>query len=381
MLGLTIPSLAWLKIGVSDAELVSRAEIIAVAHVKPGSVEYFANEGRGFDHRAVLILTEVLKGKPAAKEIPILVRYGLTVDFPGNTNRSKSGFGWRMISNGKTQHVEAPGPNTIQVHDFNPGTWPTTHLVVTDATEGQLWFLHRQVHAERFPDALGLVGVKDSADIQPLTLREYFRAYLAAQPEGAVRKVVEQQPALARRAAVFLGRFASQRTISEDEAKNNVAQILPVLMDNWQHSHLISGLLASGPAALPQLRDFMTDPNHEGRTGARMAIMSILGELRDRASVPLLTDLLAKHEKFWATQTLEPGWWSDDYWSDATQQRHALYHEVNAAVRALGQIGDKRAKAVVEQTKRVWGQRDSNGNSQIVEGATSALTALERGRD
>ena len=374
----TMPCLARLKMGISDADLVNRTEIIAVGHLKPGSVEHIKVAEGSFVYHAMLVVGEVLKGKAAAKEIPIFVCNGLRCDFPGNTNRSRTGFAWEMVSNGRTQHMAAPEPKTITIHDFDSDYWPMWNQVVADATLDGLWFLHRQKPPALAENAASPLGVNDSRQMQPLVLKEYFRAYLVPEPETAVRKAVEQQPAVAPRARLFLEAFEIQRILADPDPKVRLEKLLPYYLRNPYQDGVGSGVVACGPTALIRLRGVFNDPKYEGNVFLRSAIIRLWGEQQDRDAVPLLIALLEKHQRFWVEQALFEGWWNQDFNSPLTRQRHGLYHEVNAAVRALGQLGDERGRAVIELTKRGWEQRDSNGNSQILEGCIAALQAMNR---
>src|SRR4051812_43392822 len=91
--------LAWLRAAYEDATVVERSELIVVARLKEGSIRHVPHrnppgEGQSSEHHATLVITQVLKGKCDAQEIPVIIHYGLTpVVRAGRSNPPKNVIG------------------------------------------------------------------------------------------------------------------------------------------------------------------------------------------------------------------------------------------------------------------------------------------------
>jgi hypothetical protein len=97
-------------------------------------------------------------------------------------------------------------------------------------------------------------------------------------------------------------------------------------------------------------------------------------DLKYREAVPFLIDLLKKHDRYWATQKLKKGWWSDSA-NPQTQQRQTIYGEVYYSVCVLRALGDPRARRVIEATRDRW-KSIYVESSQIVDECEAALRTL-----
>ena len=96
------------------------------------------------------------------------------------------------------------------------------------------------------------------------------------------------------------------------------------------------------------------------------SIIEMLGRVKSRGCVGDVVALLEEHDRFWATQDLEKGWWNREVGSSLTHRRRDVYGEDYRAVIALGRIGDARAREAIEATRRRWRAIDFE-NPQIVE--------------
>lgn len=104
----------------------------------------------------------------------------------------------------------------------------------------------------------------------------------------------------------------------------------------------------------------------------------IIGMWRDmgyREIAPLLIKLLHQHDRFWAGQRLQKGWWSDSSDPEQTRRRQEIYGEVYAAVCTLRSFRGDRARDVLEITRKRWRATDFD-NKQIVEECDAALREL-----
>lgn len=77
-----LPALAWLRWPVEDVNVVSRSELIVVAHLRDGTLKFVphtkkSDEGASWEHHASLVIAQVLKGQCDTNEIPVIIHYGL----------------------------------------------------------------------------------------------------------------------------------------------------------------------------------------------------------------------------------------------------------------------------------------------------------------
>ena len=86
----------------------------------------------------------------------------------------------------------------------------------------------------------------------------------------------------------------------------------------------------------------------------------------------MLIDLLQQHDRFWAEQRLQKGWWNDFSNPEQTERRRDIYGDVYAGVCALRAFRDPRAKEVLELTRKRWLAINFD-NKQIVEECDAAL--------
>src|SRR2546423_355451 len=122
---LALPATApgWTRFLIEDTTLVKHAELIVIGRLKTGSIVHVAEAagGRsGSEHRAVLIVTEVMKGRCDGREIPIIIHYGL-----------KPVVGGRAKQEGRQQIIE--------IHDTGNSGW-SPEPIVSDASKDNLWF-------------------------------------------------------------------------------------------------------------------------------------------------------------------------------------------------------------------------------------------------
>src|SRR5262245_9042942 len=76
------PAQAWMRGRFEDGEVVSRSPLIVVGYLRRGTLERVEHpdigNGLSWEHHATLIVSEVLKGRAEAREIPIVIHYGLS---------------------------------------------------------------------------------------------------------------------------------------------------------------------------------------------------------------------------------------------------------------------------------------------------------------
>jgi hypothetical protein len=357
-------ALAWLRMHYEDAMVVERSEVIAVARLKRDSIKYVPhkrrpNEGGSWEHHAVLVVAEVLKGSLKSKEIPIIIHYGLTPVVGGYVKRD--GF----MMDRRSLRKDYP-KDVIEIFD----TASLGVLRLTDADKDNLWFLRRRSGFAGREPGTGNLGIADPQDVQPLSLKDYFLAYLSKAPERAVREYVARNPKLAKRAESYLDHLEIERILEIADRTTRVEKLLPYYAKrHWYGSRheAEEGIVACGETAMPHLlRLFDGSTDHR----LRSHIIQTWARLKSDACVDLLVDLLMRHDQFWAKQELKGDWWNSG--SKVNGKRREIYTEVYYGVVALEQIGDARAKEAIELTKQRW-EAISFSNPQIVESCEAAL--------
>jgi len=351
-----------------DAVVVERSELIAIGHLKKGSIKYVPHhkepsEGRSWEHHATLVVTEVIKGTFDKKKIPIIIHYGLAPKVEG-----------RFLCPGYRMDAPDSPKDAIEIWDTGSSQRGLKPLV-KDVGKDNLWFLRRRSGRCGERPGTGKFGIVDPEDIQQLSLKNYFLAYLSPDPEKAVREQLQKNPALAERAKRYLDHLEIQRILKIPDPKVRIERLLPYYIGgiHWGHeSEARQGIISCGKVAGPYLRRFFDNPQHKM---LRQDIIRIWGTIKYKDCVTLLINLLKEHDRFWAKQKLEKDWWNSDPNSERRRKRRNIYGEVYYAVAALKEIGDGQAKEAIELTRQRW--MDINfENPQIVKECERALKVL-----
>jgi hypothetical protein len=365
-LALFVPSTAqaWLRASYEDATIVERSELIVVARLKAGKISYVSHqqapdEGASWEHHATLVITEVLKGDCKEGEIPVIIHYGLDPGVDGATRRED-------IVIKPLQEKEGDPHNAVAIRDTGNSAMSLTPLI-KDAREKNLWFLRKRSGTYGREPGGEHFGIVDPEDLQPFSLKDYFRAYLAKDPAAAVRKRVQGNPEETKRAQPWFDHAEIQQIMKLEDRRERCAKLLPHFLAGASEAR--NGLLTCGDEAGKQLTAIFDDPEQRP---LRTEIINIWRDLNYRDAVPILVELLKKHDRFWAAQELEPGWWNNDVGSARTAERRDIYGEVYSAVCALKNSKDSRAIETLLLTRKRW-QAINFDNKQIVEACEAAL--------
>ena len=364
---LASPAFAWLRTGFEDAVVVERSELIVVARLKPGTIQYVPHKksshgGGSWEYHATLVIKDVLKGKCREKELPIIIHYGLTPRVGGHVNKG----GVAIDSRG--QKANSP-KGIIEIIDTGASGLRMLPLV-KDARQDNLWFLRKRSGTFGRKPGKGKYGIVDPKDLQPLKGKDYILAYMADDPEKAIKQYVEKNPDIAARAKWYLDHLDIQRILKIKDPAKRYDKLLPFFLSRTK-GEARDGILSCGKIAGPRLKTIFDDPRHAALRGS---ILLMWRDLKYREAVPFLIDLLKKHDRYWATQKLKKGWWSDNA-NPQTQHRKTIYGETYYIVCALRALGDPRARSVIEATRGRWKSVNFD-NTQIVEECESALRTL-----
>jgi hypothetical protein len=355
------PSMAvgWTRLLHEDAKLVKRSELIIIGRLKPGTLVYIPNpEGRqGWEHRATVTVKEVLKGECKDKEIPIIIHYGLAPVVGGNIKlegRLEIRRGGKDVPKDIIQIYDT-GNSAV---DFSP--------VIKDAREDNIWFLRKS----NGPFEQGTVatdfGIVEPEDVQPIVLKDYYSAHLSAQPQKAMKALLTGPQTTARPAQCFLDLQdlrhdatlpdvkvrAEKLAVHYQKASDYSTWLGPGSSQGmWIHWESRKGIASCGPAAGPPLVKLF---GKEPVAHRRWDIIRLWGEIGYTEAVPILTDLLLKHDRFWSEQNLPKGWWHDDSDPKAWGLRHDMAYETHRALETLVAVGDRRGREAIQATLKRW---------------------------
>lgn len=364
---------AWLRFRYEDAIVVERSELTAVAHLKEGTIQYVPHgkpqEGASWEFHAMLVITEVLKGKCSSAEIPIIIHYGLTPVVGGYVKREN------LMINRRGGDKEYP-KDIIEILDTGNSTWGLPPLV-KDARQDNLWFLRKRSGTYGDKPGTGKYGIVDPEDLQPLEWKDYFLAYMADDPESAVKEYAEKNLGKAVRAKGYLDHLEVQRILKVKDTAERYDKLLPFFLHRmtWNRKcEAKEGIISCGKIAGERLREVFDNPE---RSECRDDIIRMWPDMGYREAVPLLIELLKKHDQFWAKQELQKGWWNKDVSSAQTCRRRDIYCEVYYSVCALRSFRDPRAKDALKMTRDRW-KAIGFDNPDIVEECEAALRALRQ---
>src|SRR4051812_40082511 len=99
------------------------------------------------------------------------------------------------------------------------------YSLVKDAREDHLWFLRKLSGPFGREPGGDLYGIVDLEDVQPLSLKTYFLAYLADDPERAVGRQMLLTPEVKRRAQRYLDHLEIRRILALDDPRRRAEKL------------------------------------------------------------------------------------------------------------------------------------------------------------
>jgi hypothetical protein len=212
----------WLRMRVEDAVLVQRSEQIVIGHLKVDSIKYVPHirkqhEGRSWEHHAVLVISEILKGKEDKKEIPIVIHYGLDPYIGGRCPKD----------GGKINiHVDRKDFPQDRIEILDTGNSALSFKpLVEDAGKNNIWFLQRRSGRYGRITESGQFGISDPEDLQPISMKEYFWACLAKEPEKALKELLKKESHLTKRVEDYKIYAEFQRVLGISNPKEKAARL------------------------------------------------------------------------------------------------------------------------------------------------------------
>ncbi len=244
-----------------DATVVERSELIVVAHIKVGSVEYIPDEtpGKGLSwvHHATLTITEVLKGQCDNEEIPIIIHFGLTPIVEGYARGKKY---WTIY---ECLGKKVP-KNNIQILDTG-NSHKSFIPLIENAEKNNLWFLRRLKSIHGKESGPYNYGIHDPEDLRPIKMKEYLLLYLTDNPETAVKEYALSHPEVAEAVQNYLDHLEVQRIMKIDDPEERYNRLLPYYLKRtiWSTDfEAKNGIITCGAIAGERLKEVYDDPQY-----------------------------------------------------------------------------------------------------------------------
>jgi hypothetical protein len=296
IVAVTVPTYAWLRYHVEDADLVDRSKLIVVARLRPESIKYVPhqrkkNEGRSWEHHATLIVTEVLKGELCKKEIPIVIHYGLDPYIGGRCPKDDGKINIHP-------HRKDFPKDVVEILDTGNSGFGLVPLV-EDAGKNNIWFLQKRSGRYGRKSENGRFGIADPEELQPLSLKSYFLACLAEDPEKAAKKELKKNPALALRVERYLLYMEFQRVLSITDPNGKAIRLSCYLFPgtapkgyNGRYDSIIRRHLRElKEHAVPPILDILTKAEPRHKLNTLVLILYDIGEPA-KPAVPYLRKML-----------------------------------------------------------------------------------------
>jgi hypothetical protein len=161
-----IAACAWERKQYSVTEVVSRADLIVVGKINPGSIVFVPhdpkNGGASWEHHVELQISEVLKGQALSNSMIVSIHYGLDpdngrnrIDVPWSAGTSTN-EAIELLDTGNTKTASSPVAGDIQ----------TNHI----------WLLHSETNSANHDS--DWIGIYDPEDIQSMTNKDELLRYL-----------------------------------------------------------------------------------------------------------------------------------------------------------------------------------------------------------
>ena len=157
------PAIAWSEMAYTDAQIVDRADLVVVGHLKRDSLKH---QPRSISY-AVLVITRVIKGVTQVAEIPISISL---LPAP-NTFKSADDFANNDLAP-RTYDWTKP----IVLFDNNPDGG-SEYPLIDDIRKDQIWLL-RKAKSMEGGNGKDILGVLDPQDVQPLAKEQQLKGYV-----------------------------------------------------------------------------------------------------------------------------------------------------------------------------------------------------------
>jgi hypothetical protein len=351
-----------------DYQIVERSELIVVGAIKEGSIKYVEHDNGGpdysptWEHQAILIVREVLKGTCDEKEISLVIHYGLDPEIDGKLVRHG------IILNQNATAGAAHG--AIQIEDTANSMRGGPPLTV-DARQDHMWFLRRLSGQDGEIVGTGSYGIKDPQDVATLSMKPFARCLLDRNPEAAVRQQMAADSTIAARAMRFLDHCEIERIKPVPDVDERAQRLIPYFLSSEVSYEAEKALKAIGPEAGPYL---MAVYQRSRDAEVRRHVIGMWGSIRWPGCADILIQLLKtgsdhQHADGEILLLAEP---SPDKEMD-------FNNAATTAIWTLGEIGEVKAIEAIEMNRSRWASMGA-GYRNSVETCDGVLKRLKAAR-
>jgi hypothetical protein len=336
-------------VAVRDDELTARATLVVIGRLQqpPRYVPY--PDGSGWEYHGDLRVIQVLKGKVDGETLPVVFHHGLDPVVGGVLTRGDLKIDMRLEGQPRHERIEI----------IATGAGSEGRRLLADARADNIWFLRRP--GPDFPKAASRdrLGIVDGHDLQPADLAPYFRAFLAEDPEAAIRAILPDMPAVGARAMDFLTVKELERIERIEEHAHRAERLVPYFVADTHRPHhaaVVDALRRCGAAAGPYLLVVHARP--DATPFLRGTIAGLWADAGYRAAFPALLAATDRIDDRFA-QLRTTGWTPAAAWRGA----HAAdASELVASLRAIHRVGDPRALPLLRRVAERWkGDREVEG--------------------
>lgn len=311
-----------------DSKLVQISDCIVIAHAKDGSIQH-----------PVLVITEILKGNPPAKEIPIII------PAPGTFMALKTN--------------DNPGfPKGLTIWELGS----MEHPICEDIRHDQIWFLRIDPKAPPGDANSEVPRIFEPGDIQPVDLKKYFEAFLTPHPEDVLKHYASGNSSLALRSETYLNHLAIEEILKEPDVQKRANLLLKYYLftdDELRPPDQSEAALQlwenCGQTGAALLLPYFNDPKYKAM---QSDIMGLWANAQYHGGIPLLIDMLDKETRFWQDQSPE----QRDLWVDIRPGHSPTNEQIFSRLRiemilfVFRQVPDPRATAEIAKVSPIWKQ-------------------------
>jgi len=301
------------------------------------------------DH-PILVITEVLKGNPPTKELPIVI----------------------------------PGSGAYMILQKDHTIWEggsMSHPICGDIRQDQIWFLRTDTKKESSVEkGSNALQIFEPGDIQPVELKPYYLALLADDPDKALQSLITGNPQLAERAKGSLDYLAVQRIEKMPDPEKRIDQLIPYFVaangdPGNVRNEAMAQIEACGALGAKKLGSVFFDvkPGYE-----QVFIMAFWQQIGYREGTPILSEMLEREDQFWSIQDMHDKSWYPNIPGTLSMAKNESFNKILFAMRTLNILGGgDQATPAVEMTKKRWNSYDPTGAHELIKECDGWLGATK----
>lgn len=315
---------AYLEAYAGPKKLIDRSDYIVVGHVDGESFPQVEND-QNKDYRAVLVITESIKGNLPLGKTPIVIR-----------------------------------------SDLKPVTWQSNLILVGGGMHGpvsgnirqdRIWFL--RLGNPKETNGQSTVGISKGQDTDDLEMKPFYLAFISTDPLTELRKFTGGTGKLAERSRWYVDEKDIERISQIPDLDERVDKLLPYYFldpskDFSSRRQAEQQIIMTGKIGIKKLVPLYQKTNDEM---AKIGIISTLTQMGYRDADPLLASMLEEEDQFWARQYVRGNswWWAEEPDPSSEQARDTSKTRMDAILAALRGTRDPHAIEVVDLVNKRWG--------------------------